>query len=304
VEAGRYVLMSVCLGALAVWASENFFWMMPPPDLTLAGLGLTVIAYSVAAAVALSAVIWAGVAGLKAAFLGGAILGYMTEGVVVGTIYQPPLWFYLVWTPLAWHALVSGALVLGVGRARISPWQKALVWLVLGLWGAFWAQYWVSEHASLPSTADFAVYLLGFGLVVPVAQIVLDRMGRLPAPSGWVLWVAPGIALAVWIAQFVADLNPLRLLLPAVLAGLLWTMRRQGNGRKDGMSASGPVLLPALPVWHHLLFLITPAVVITLAPIGWAQGWGTLNANYVVAVLTSIFSLVWLLRLALKARQG
>lgn len=303
-EAGRYLLLSLCLGALSVWSSENFFWMMPPPDLTISGLGVTVIAYSIAAAVALSAVIWSGVTGLRAAFLGGAIMGYMAEGVIVGTIYQPPLWFYLVWTPLAWHALISGALVLGVGRARINPWQKALVWLVLGLWGAYWAQYWVSEHSTFPSTWDFALYLFGFGLVVPVAQIALDRMGRLPAPSRWVLWIAPGIALAVWLAQFVAELNPYRLLLPAVLAALLWTMWRLGQGGTSGAPPSAPAVLQALPVWHHLLFLITPTVVIALAPLGWAQGWGTLIANYVVAVLTCLFSVVWLLRLAFKARQG
>ena len=97
-ESARYVGLSLVLGGLCVWASENLFWMMPPPGITPLDFGLTVIAYSIAAAVALSAVIWTGVGGIRAAFLGGAIMGYMSEGVIVGTIYEGvPL--QLIWTP-------------------------------------------------------------------------------------------------------------------------------------------------------------------------------------------------------------
>jgi hypothetical protein len=34
----------------------------------------------------------------------------------------------------------------------------------------------------------------------------------------------------------------------------------------------------------------------------WAQGWGTLGANGVVAVLTCLLSLIWLGRLIQRAR--
>ncbi len=297
----RYLGLALLLGGVAVWGSENFFWTMPPPGITPLDFVFTVIAYSIAAAVGMSVVIWTGVGGVKAAFLGGAIVGYMSEGVIVGTIYQPmPPLFYQVWTPLAWHALVTGGVILGLGRVRFSPGQRVALWGTLGLVGAFWAQYWPSERGALPDAGLFALYLVVLGLLVPLAQVGMDRMGQVPRPRRWVLWVAPGIAALVWGAQGVAEMNPFRLILIPILALLIWVMRRLGG--------AGPVSLGAgVPVWHHLLFLIAPLVTVVLAPLGWAQGWGTLGANWVVAVVTCVVSVLWLGGLiwsAAQRRQG
>jgi hypothetical protein len=303
-QAARYMLLSLLLGGLTVWGSENLFWSMPSPDLTPVQWLLTVLAYSVASAVALSAVIWAGVGGLPAAFLGGAIVGYMSEGVIVGTIYQPmPPLFYLVWTPLAWHALITGGLIFGVGRsaAALGPLRLALIWTAFGLAGAYWAQYWVTERPELPDPLRFAVYILGLGLIVPFAHAVMDRMGHLPRPRPWVLWVAPVIAALVWIISSIADPNPMRVVLPVILTLILWVMWRLG--KRDGPVSLGP----AVPLWHHFLFLLAPALLVWLAPLGWAQGWGSLQSNWVVAVLTILGSVIWLARLvwsAAKRPQG
>ncbi|MFM7335416.1 MAG: hypothetical protein ACKO1H_13570, partial [Tabrizicola sp.] len=290
-EALRYLLLSLCLGGLTVWGSENLFWSMPSADLTALEWGLTVVAYSIASAVALSAVIWVGVGGWPAVFLGAAIVGYMSEGVIVGTIYQPfPPLFFLVWTPLAWHALITGGVLMGLGRAgaALGPWRLAFVWTAYGLFGAFWAQYWVSERSDLGATPGLAVYLVGCGLVVVLAHVVMDRMGSLPRPSRWVLWIAPGIAAAVWVLQSVADPNPMRVVLPLILGLILWVMWRLGD-RSKPVSLGVPV-----PVWRHFLFLIAPSLVAALAPLAWAQGWGTLEANWIVAVLSILGSVIWM----------
>ena len=50
----------------------------------------------------------------------------------------------------------------------------------------------------------------------------------------------------------------------------------------------------AVPLWQHLLFLIAPLIMVILAPVGWMQGWGTLAANWVVAVASSVLALGWL----------
>lgn len=270
-QAGRYLVMALTLGGLCVWGSENFFWIMPPPGLTPPDFLLTVVAYAIAAAVALSAVIWAGLGGMAGAFLGGALVGYLSDGVTVGTIYQA-VPFQLVWTPLAWHALITGGIVLGIGQAGLPVGARLAVWTALGLAGAYWAQFWVVERANLPEVWRLAVYLLALGLLVPLAQVVMDRMAHLPRPRPWVLWVAPGFAALVWLAQGVADPNPVRLVLPLILALILWVMRRLGGARRVSLGA-------AVPLWHHLLFLITPALVVVLAPLGWAQGWGTLGGE-------------------------
>ena len=295
----RYLLLSLLLGGLYVWGSENFFWMMPPPGITPADFVLTVVAYSIAAAVALSAVIWSGVGGMAAAFLGGAIVGYMSEGVIVGTIYQV-VPFQLGWTPLAWHALITGGVVLGLGRAgaMLGPGRMALIWAGLGLAGSYFAQFWVAERSGVPELWLFAVYILGLGLLVPLAHGVMDRMGHLPRPPAWVLWIAPAFAALVWVLQSVAEPSPVRLVLPVILALLLWVMRRLGQG-------VAPVSLgAAVPLWRHGLFLIAPAIVVVLAPLGWAQGWGTLEANWVVAGVSCLVSLLWLGRLVWSAAQG
>ncbi|MCX7289272.1 MAG: hypothetical protein NTW20_17490 [Rhodobacterales bacterium] len=299
-QATRYLMLSLLLGGLTVWGSENLFWTMPFPDLTPLALLLTVLAYSVASAVALSAVIWTGVGGLPAAFLGGAIVGYMSEGVIVGTIYQPfPPLFFLVWTQLAWHALITGGLIFGVGRAAavLGPIRLALIWTFFGLSGAYWAQYWVTERPDLPDPARFAGYILVLGLIVPLAHAVMDRIGQLPRPKPWVLSVAPVIATGVWLASSIADPNPMRLVLPPILMLILWVMWRLGQRER-------PVSLgTAVPVWHHLLFLIAPALVVWLAPLGWAQGWGSLGANWVVAGITILGSVAWMARLVRSAAK-
>ncbi|MFN3576019.1 MAG: hypothetical protein ACK4TJ_03435 [Tabrizicola sp.] len=290
-DALRYLLLSLCFGGVTVWGSENLFWSMPSGNLTASEWLLTVLAFSVASAVALSAVIWSGVGGWPAVFLGAAIVGYMSEGVIAGTIYQPsPPLFFLVWTPLAWHALITGGVALGLGRsgARLGAWRMALVWAAYGLFGAFWAQYWVEERTDLGATPALAVYLIGCGGVVVFAHVVMDRMGRLPRPRAWVLWIAPALAAVVWVAQSVADPNPMRVVLPLVLGLLLWVMRRLGQ-----QDRSVPLGEP-VPVWQHLLFLIAPALVVVLAPLGWAQGWGTLGANWIVAALSILGSVFWL----------
>jgi hypothetical protein len=300
-EALRYLGLSLCLGGLTVWGSENLFWSMPSADLTALQWGLTVVAYSIASAVALSAVIWAGVGGWPAVFLGAAIVGYMSEGVIVGTIYQPvPPLFYLVWTPLAWHALITGGVALGLGRAgaRLGPGRMALVWGAHGLFGAFWAQYWVEERADLSGGVALAVYLGACGLVVVLAHVVMDRIGRLPRPAPWVLWIAPALAAAVWVLQSAADPNPVRVVLPMVLGLILWVMWQLGD-RSRPVGLGVPV-----PVWQHGLFLIAPLAVVALAPLGWAQDWGTLGANWIVAGLTVPGSVIWLGWLVWRAARG
>ncbi len=99
------------------------------------------------------------------------------------------------------------------------------------------------------------------------------------------LWIAPAIAVRVWGGQTVAEMNPVRLVLPVVLALILRVMRRLG-------SRSAPVSLGvAVPPWQHLLFLIAPLIIVILAPLGWMQGWGTQAANWVVAVASCVLAL-------------
>ena len=283
---------------MAVWASENFFWVAPAADLTAVEWVLTIGVYSLASAAALTAVAVTGFGGLSAAFLGGAILGYLVEGAIVGTIYEA-IPFQLVWTPLAWHALISGGVVLGLGRcsARFGPVRMALLWLALGLFGGAWALFWPTERADLPGAWPLMIYLLGLGLVVPAAHLTLDKIAVVPRPPRWVLAIAPVLLLLSWVLQTGISLNPLRLVLLPILVGLWWIMRRLGAERPVSFGT------PAERVWHHVLFLIAPLLTALIAAAGWANIGGVLT-NIPVAVVTCAVSLGWLGKLVWKAARA
>lgn len=300
-ESLRYVLLSLMLGVIVVWAGENMFWIVTPAGLRPVDLVVTVIAYAIACGVALSMVIRSGVGGLTAAFLGGVVMGYMAEGVIVDTIYQPPVLFHWVWTPLAWHALISGGIVLGLGRcgAVLGPWRMALVWSGLGLGFVYWAQYWPGvTDGPLPGSGTLAVYLAGFGGLAVLAHAGLDRIGHLPRPPAVVLWIAPGFAALIWGMQTLAEMNPARLLLPVTLALIWWIMRRLGQ-RAVPVPLGAPV-----PLWQHGLLLLVPLIVVGLAPLVWGQGRGSFEANAVVAGITGLASLGWLSRLLWRALRA
>ena len=96
-------------------------------------------------------------------------------------------------------------------------------------------------------------------------------------------------------AQAVAEMNPCRLMIIVMLGLFLWVMRRLG--RRDGPVSFGP----PVPVWQLGLFLIAPLIVVLLAPFGWAQGWGTLESNWVVAGISCVLAAGWLGRLTWRA---
>lgn len=294
--ARNYLIASAMLGLIAVWASENMFWIVPPADLTPFGMVYTWMAYSFCAASALSAVLLTGVRGYAAAFLGAAITGWLAEGVIVGEMYQA-FPFQLVWTPLAWHALVSGLGVFALGRivVRWPVWRQIAVWGILGLFIGFWAQFWPLERSELPGAGPLLAYLGGVGMLVPLAQIALDRVGSIPRLPLWLMLVAPACLALLWIFQTLAAPSVLRLSLPLLLGLTLWTMKRLGGVVPDGrfgQPASSPV--------RYFLFLTAPFVGAPLALTGWDIT-GGFEANVAVVLVTAPLSLLLYILLLIRA---
>ncbi len=224
-EALRYALMSLVLGLVGYWASEALFWSFPPDDVTIAQWAATVLAYALAGAVALSAVIWSGIGGWRAAFLGGAVLGFVVEGVIVSTMYDA-FPFQLVWTPLAWHAVVTGLVVFGL-------------------------------HSVLVSVPVWRQVLLGTGAAAVAGFVLWAQLGRLPRPAPAVLLVVPVLGVLLWVLQGVADPRPERLALLPMLGLTLWAMRRLGPGDR--------AVAPSVPLWRHGIFLVAPLTTALIA---------------------------------------
>ncbi len=294
-----YLLAAVALGLISTFMSENMFWSAPNPSLDFAELLLVWLAYSACCATVLSAVLLTGISGWPALFLGGALLGWLVEGVVVGTAYQV-FPFQLVWTPLAWHALITSLAAGGICRAGVH-WrlEHQIAGLVLfGAAVAFFAMFWPVERTDLPGLPSVLGYLVGLGLVVPLANVVLDRIGVLAVPSRKLLWIAPGIAALVWLGQSLFAPALVRLSVPVLIALTLWMMRRLGSG--PAAVAFGP---PA-PFIRHALFLLAPLATSLLAVWSW-QMLGKVATNLPFAALTCALALglwLWLLVAAIRRR--
>jgi hypothetical protein len=289
-EAMRYALMSLALGLVGYWASEALFWSFPPDEVTVVQWMMTVAAYALAGACALSAVIWARTGGWRAAFLGGAALGFVIEGVIVSTMYDA-FPFQLVWTPLAWHGVVTGMAVFGLHQVLVggAVGRQALAMVVLGLGGGVFAAYWPQERAVLPSVGSILLYHLGTGAAAVAGFVLWARIGRLPHPSSVVLLLVPVLAVLLWILQGVADPRPQRLALLPMLGLTLWAMRRLGR--------AGPCPPVTPPLWRHGLFLIAPLTTALIAAFV-VRGTPGFASNIVAALTFGPLGLglwVWLL---------
>lgn len=255
---------------------------------------MTWIAYALASAAVLSAVGLTGIGGVRALFLGGVLMGLIVEGVVVDEMYLA-FPFQLVWTPLAWHGLITGVCIVGLGRAgpHWPLWRHLAALIVLGLFGAVFASFWPVDRDTMPPGEVVLVYLAVIGLVVPLGQGVLDRIGEVPRPPLWVALIVPGLVVALWLAKTLAMPEPVRLAFPAMVAATLWAMWRLG--------ARGPVGFgPRAALWRHLLFPLAPALTALIAVPIW-ENIGALEGNVVVAAITVPLSLVWWLWLLWRA---
>ena len=295
----RYLLASLALGLIAAFASENMFWIIAPYPLAPPELAFIWAMYALCCAAALSAVALTGIRGLPAAFLGAAIMGWLIEGVVEGTMYLA-FPFQLAWTPLAWHALISGVGVFALGRAapHWPRWRRIGAWALLGLFIGFWAQYWPLEHEALPDLPRLLAYLAGFGVAVPLAHLLLDRLTPLSLPPRWVLMIAPLALAALWVLQSLAAPSPLRLSLPLLLWITIRAMKRLGTGR-------GPVNFgaPAHRPLRHFSFLIAPLIGAVLAVEGWRLT-GGFEANVALVLTTVPASVIWWLWLMIRAERA
>ena len=294
----RYGAAALSLGMIALWGSENLFWTVPQEPLKLIEWVATWAAYSLVAAAALSAVMWAGIGGWRAAFLGGAVLGFGIEGVIVGTMYDAfPA--QIIWTPLAWHGVVTGLLVLALPRrlARGALAMQVLGLLALGLLGATWGLYWPNERPVMPGYEVALPYLFGLALPVVAAHLALDRLGPLHRPSSLILWAAPVALLILWLVRTVLTGSVVVLACPAMILTTTWILRRLGRSGEPVSFGS------AVPLWRHGLFLLMPLTVATLVVPGW-QAFGPVAVNVPVALGTGAVGLglwLWLLWQAARA---
>lgn len=200
-------------------------------------------------------------------FLAAAVFGFLTEGVLVGTIYEggPLGLFNVSYTPLAWHAPLSvlfGWHWLGRRLAAGSLRGLAAACAAVGLfWGVWALAWWLPENVADPvlaaqgarlgrwPAADFALHAFTFTALLVAAHRLLGRGGRLPAfrPSraeiglvmAGLLFFLAGVAATLPPAAVPWALLKLAALLALTLGALYVNRRREPPGSLPA-DPSGP----------------------------------------------------------------
>ena len=186
-------------------------------------------------------------------WLAAAAFGFLTEGVLVGTMYEggPLNWFSASYTPLAWHAPIS--VVFGwyalrrwlvAGRGRALAVGGAAVGLFWGLWAMAW---WLPENAADPAllaqgarlgqwpVGEFGLHAFTFTAVLAAALWLLGRGGWSSfRPSALEVLLVVAVLLVFFIGGVLpaAPWAPLKLgpLLGVTLLGLYANKRREPPG--------------------------------------------------------------------------
>ena len=258
---GRALLVS----AIVVVFSEKLYWYVTGYDVVELILGYFFPAYVLLWVIDAFRVRWA-----APLFLAAAVFGFITEGVLVGTIYEggPLGLFSASYTPLAWHAPLS--VMFGwwwLGRRLAAGSLRGLVAAAAGvgvLWGLWALAWWLPENVADPAllaqgarlgrwpTTDFAAHAFTFTALLVAAHGLLGRMRpaafvpsrvELALVGGGLLFFFVGVLSAVPWA-------PLKLvpLLALTLAALVANRRREPPGSllEDRSGPARPAALLAL----------------------------------------------------------
>lgn len=287
------VIAALCVGGIVGFGSEMLFYSTPETALGPLDLAWTWAFYALAAYACLGVAAWLGLRDWLSVFLLGCILGWLVEGVVVATVYDA-LPYTIPFTAMSWHGLISVLLVFaGVRRATTWPLGRHLLFLLaLGAFFGVWGQFWQIERQAIPPDTLTYAYLCGLGLIVPLGNMVLDRLppvypfARLETVAIWVLFAL------WWGVQMGTTLNPFYLVLPlAILPTLALLRARRGDALR--------LTRRPAPPWRHALFMIVPALSALVATQGWRH-LDPIESNWPIALLTSGIALALYLYVLLR----
>jgi len=254
-------------------------------------------------------------------FLAAAVFGFLTEGVLVGTLYEggPLNWFSVSYTSLAWHAPLSVLFGWYFLRRRLVAGDSRALWLgcaAVGLlWGLWAMAWWLPENVADPAllaqgarlgqwpAADFALHAFAFTGTLALAHWLIGRGDRSSFRPSRVEVALVGLGLLFFFVTVVlpaAPWAPLKLLplLSVTLLALYVNKRREPPGSLLA-DLNGPVpprrLLPlfampavAVGVYAAAAALAPPAEVIYLI-----TAVGGVLVTAVLGGLAYLAALVW-----------
>ena len=277
-RAAANLILALTNGLILVFFSERLFWSVWRAGDSATDQVITWLAYSTAAYLFLSMIVYFRANTFWSVCLAGAVYGWLVEGTLAPTLYgtegSSPFPLSLCVTGLSWHMLISVVVGwFGFRRAlQSNRWMPtAGVAAGVGLFWGLWATFqWHETPPVVTPPAQFLLHAVAMTLLLALAWWINLRIGVHNFRPGSVGLVLSVLLLGVFYVQHVRRLGLLPLIvLPAVLAAALLPLWRQRSRQPDALGAFAEKPLVASRLGFLLLMPVVATAVYALAkPLG------------------------------------
>jgi len=265
----KKLILVLSTGYILMFYSELIFWSRyRPEEDSIGGYLMTWLVYSFISFAFLTAVNVFKVRSIWAVFLCGALYGWLTEGVIVGTMYNYEAFpFYISWTGLAWHALISvlfGFYYVRKVLLKNSPFKTVClagaIGLFWGLWAVFW---WVEEPGTSPGLLGFALFAFSSSLPLIVAYWLCERLSDTSfSQRKWELYVVTLLFVSYFLFLTLPAAPVAALVLPPLMLLLYLSLSR--NRRVETRSNVLESLAGSVRLQNYLFLWFAPFVAVVV----------------------------------------
>ena len=241
----RRILLVLGSGYIIVYYGELVFWATPEREgMTMGGICLTWLVYSLFAYVFLCVVSVFKVRNPWAVFLAGAFYGWFEEGIVVQTMYgtqDGPFPMSIAFTGLAWHALIGiftgwylVRKILAENRLLKTIGLAGMIGLFYGLWAISWLKEPPPPMKLLLDAgrknillSHFAIYTFSTTAVLVLIHWLYNRVMPFAfKPSNLELWIL-GTATCLYFIFVTIPAAPKAIwVLPPLMAITFWALNK------------------------------------------------------------------------------
>ncbi len=307
----KRVLIGLTTGYIIFYYGELVFWATPEREgMTINGLFITWLAYSVMAYVFLCVVSIFKARNVWAVFLAGAFYGWFEEGIVVQTMYgtpEGPFPMSISFTGLAWHALIGVFIgwylvrkALAEGGVLKTVGLASAIGVFYGFWGIWW---WNDPPEAMKTMLDsgqkdvllirFAIFALCTSVFLILAHWLYNRATPIAfKPSKVELWFL-GIAAFLYYSFITVPAAPSALwVLPPLMTITFWALNKNRlvESQPDAISAFDREVKPL----SYLLLFFIPFTAIGIYFLALAADARLYTNRIVYCVFGTLGALMWI----------
>jgi hypothetical protein len=277
----RRIFLVLMSGYIIVYYGELVFWATPEREgMTVGGIAVTWLVYSLFAYVFLCVVSVFKVRNPWAIFLAGAFYGWFEEGIVVQTMYgtqDGPFPMSLAFTGLAWHALIGiftgwylVRKVLAENRVLKTIGLVSMIGLFYGLWAISWLKEPPPPMKLLLDAGQknvllshFAIYTFSTTAFLVLIHWLYNRVMPFAfKPSKLELWILGTVTCLYFIFVTIPAAPKAIWVLPPLMAITFWALNknRLNESQEDAIAAFQSEVQPLNYIALALIPLIATGV--------------------------------------------